>query len=143
MVAVLTPAEQLTDLFGPPISVYTRAQAIEDGELVDVTETAMEAGFRCPVAVTRAVWEDCCAWTERDIEARPRQCQDEKGRLWDVVWMAALAGRVNRGRSVALFRVKRVPRPGHGRTQVVTLKLHIGPADDSDAAVTILQRDED
>ena len=27
------------------ISIYTRAQAIEDGVLVDVTDTAKEAGF--------------------------------------------------------------------------------------------------
>ena len=41
--------------FDPVLSVYTRAQAIEDGFLVDVSETAREAGFRIPVAVTRSV----------------------------------------------------------------------------------------
>ena len=38
------------------IYAYTRAQAIEDGELVDVSETARESGIKFPVAVTRAVW---------------------------------------------------------------------------------------
>jgi len=38
------------------IYAYTRAQAIEDGELVDLSETAREAGIKFPVAVTRAVW---------------------------------------------------------------------------------------
>lgn len=28
------------ELFGAPISIYTRAQAIEDGVLVDITEQA-------------------------------------------------------------------------------------------------------
>ena len=42
--------------FDPVISVYTRAQAIGDGILVDVSETAREAGFKIPVAVTRTVW---------------------------------------------------------------------------------------
>ena len=42
--------------FGPILSTYTRAQAIEDGFLVDVSDTAREAGFNIPVAVTRAVW---------------------------------------------------------------------------------------
>ncbi len=42
--------------FGPVLSAYTRAQAIEDGILVDVSETAREAGFTIPVAVTRTVW---------------------------------------------------------------------------------------
>ena len=43
------------------ISVYSRAQAIEDGELVDVTELAQRRSFRYPVAVTASVW----AWLER------------------------------------------------------------------------------
>lgn len=38
--------------WGEPISVYTRAQAIEDGVLVDVTEAARRHGFIIPVAMT-------------------------------------------------------------------------------------------
>lgn len=38
------------------ISVYTRAQAIEDGELVDLSKQATRIGFRFPVAVTAGVW---------------------------------------------------------------------------------------
>ncbi len=69
--------------FDPVISVYTRAQAIEDGILVDVSETAREAGFRIPVAVTRTVWRRLVALPEGY-----RGFQDERGRLWDVLWMA-------------------------------------------------------
>ena len=69
--------------FDPVISVYTRAQAIEDGILVDVSETAREAGFTIPVAVTRAVWNRIVALPEGY-----RGFQDERGRLWDVLWMA-------------------------------------------------------
>jgi len=43
------------ELFGPVIDAYSRAQAIEDGVLVDVSATAREAGLRYPVALTRAV----------------------------------------------------------------------------------------
>ena len=43
--------EPQNPLFGPVIYAYTRAQAIEDGVLADVTETAKEAGFKLPVAV--------------------------------------------------------------------------------------------
>ena len=35
---------------------YTRAQAIDDGVLVDMTEWAKETGFRIPVACTAMVW---------------------------------------------------------------------------------------
>ena len=73
------------------ISTYTRAQAIEDGMLVDVTETAREAGFRYPVAMTSAAWSDCVAWTDEDTQRQAPQ--DESGRLWDVLWMAKQAAR--------------------------------------------------
>jgi len=44
------------------IDSYTRAQAIEDGVLIDVSNAAKEAGFRIPIALTTAVWADCVAW---------------------------------------------------------------------------------
>ena len=69
--------------FAPVIDAYTRAQAIEDGILVDVSETAREAGFKIPVAVTRTVWTRLVALPEGY-----RGFQDERGRLWDVLWMA-------------------------------------------------------
>ena len=37
------------------ISSYSRAQAIEDGVLVDVSTVAKEAGIKFPVAMTAAV----------------------------------------------------------------------------------------
>ena len=69
--------------FGPAISAYSRAQAIEDGILVDVSDTAREAGFNIPVAITRTVWSRIVALPEGY-----RGFQDEAGRLWDVLWMA-------------------------------------------------------
>ena len=45
------------------IHTHTRAQLIEDGDLIDVSETAREAGFTVPVAITRAAWADCVEWT--------------------------------------------------------------------------------
>lgn len=45
------------------IHSYTRTQAIEDGDLIDVTEIGREAGFRVPVALTRSVWTDCVEWS--------------------------------------------------------------------------------
>jgi hypothetical protein len=40
---------------GNIIFAYTRAQAIADGVLVDVTETAKEAGFKVSVVLTDTV----------------------------------------------------------------------------------------
>src|SRR3954465_10255376 len=66
---------------------YSRADALRDGVLVDVSATAREAGIRFPVALTRAVWE-------RGVAVPPGVlCQDEAGRLWDVLWLLACAVR--------------------------------------------------
>jgi len=61
---------------------YSRADAIADGVLVDVSTVAREAGIKFPVALTRAVWERCVAVPPGVA------CQDQSGRLWDVCWSA-------------------------------------------------------
>ena len=77
----------MKEIFGECISEYTRAQAIEDGILVDVTTVASEAGFKWPTAMTRAVYD-------RYIEVPPELTgqQDIQGRLWDVLWMLWVDG---------------------------------------------------
>lgn len=121
------------------VHTYTRAQALEDGTLVDVTQTAREAGFRLPAALTRAVWEECVAWPEDDGG------QDEKGRLWDVLVMAVNAARQaarQSARERVWFEVMVVPQ---GRTEAVkrTLTLHIGPGDRAEPVATVLFPGED
>jgi hypothetical protein len=115
---------------------YTRAQALEDGVLVDVTETAREAGFRVPVALTQTAWADCVHWTEED-SARVVH-QDESGRLWDVLWMAKLAAGAARRGDQTPFKLHRVPRDGKtGEPMPVTLLLDIGPGDEGEPVITI------
>lgn len=46
---------------------YTRDRAISDGFLVDVTETAREAGIKYPVALSDDVYLQCVVVPE-DIE---------------------------------------------------------------------------
>lgn len=131
----------------PVVHRYTRSDAIRDGMLADVTETAREAGFSIPVAITAAVQDQCVRWTENDARRKPRVHQDEDGRLWDVLWMAACRSReIARSRrhaSTALFQVIVVPRPGHGRLRLRTLKLVVGPGDAGKPVATIMLPDED
>ena len=47
------------ELFGEPIYSYSRAQAIADGVLVDITAQAKQHRFVYPVAMTSALWERC------------------------------------------------------------------------------------
>ena len=126
----------------PIIHSYTRAQAIDDGVLVDVTETAREAGFRIPVALTRAVWE-------RYVEVPPRvECQDVPGRLWDVVWMTRRAILRAGGCSPTFFSGREVRihlrvRNDNRRPRPVELKAICGPGDAGEPVVTILLPEED
>ena len=125
------------------ISVYTRAQAIADGVLVDVRETATEAGFRCAVALTQGVYAGCVAWGEED--SRRQTHQDASGRLWDVVWMAANAARTAKlGETRTPFQLYCIPCDGKSHTpKLTTLHLHAGAGDDGEMVMTIMLPGED
>ncbi|MCP4987620.1 MAG: hypothetical protein GY928_16640 [Colwellia sp.] len=47
----------MAEIFGNSIFSYTREKMIQDGVLVDVSETAVEAGIIFSTAVTRTVWD--------------------------------------------------------------------------------------
>lgn len=123
------------------VHAYTRADAIADGLLVDVTPTARESGFSVPVALTEAAWLNCVAWTDADTARQVTQ--DEAGRLWGVLWMAKLAARRAGGADV-VFELHGVPRGGRGtRPRSVQLRMVIGPGDEGEPVIPILMPGED
>ena len=137
------PEPGIETAFGPVLSVYTRAQAIADGILVDVSETAREAGFKIPVAVTRGVWDRLVALPEGY-----RGFQDESGRLWDVLWMAhyyaVRASNRDRMRMCVLVRdirkdLRDSNRPPRKHFPIVA----IGAGDRGKAAITIMFPEDD
>jgi hypothetical protein len=82
---------------------YTRAQAIEDGILFDVTPMAREAGLKYPVALTQAAWALCVVLSP----AAERAHNDQTGRLWDVLWMLRVAAkRARAGASEIVFAIR-------------------------------------
>ncbi|CAZ15915.1 DUF6573 family protein [Xanthomonas albilineans] len=124
------------------IHTYTRANMLENGELIDVTETGRKAGFVVPVALTRAVWTDCVEWSAAD-NTRKHSCEDEARRLWDVVYMARVFAARNGTDSRLAFPVYRIPREGRGtRPRLVRLHIHIGPGDAGEPVITIMHPDE-
>ena len=117
------------------ISCYSRSQAIEDGVLVDVSEVAREAGFTYPSAVTRTVWESCIAVGPRD------KGQDERGRLWDVLWM--LRWQVNNEPNInPLYFEVLISKDGQ-TPKPIRLKAHCGPGDTPSPVITLMMPDED
>jgi hypothetical protein len=130
------------DPLGPIIHTYTRAQAIADGVLIDITSMAQEAGWRWPVAITHGAWHRCVSWPRTDGR------QTEDGRLWDVVWMARGAAlRARDGAAARLpFIVYVIPSaagPADCDPVPAELYLHAGSGDDGSPVVTIMLPDED
>ena len=124
--------------FGDVIYSYTRSQAVADGVQVEVSKTAQEAGIRFPVFLTRAVY-DAYVTVPPGVT-----CQDEAGRLWDLITMTRFA--ILRSRPgcdrlpVALYvrNDNRAPR-------LVRLTAVCGPLDidDPQPAITVMLMDED
>lgn len=132
----------LEALFGEPIFSYTRAQALADGTLVDVSDVAKAFGFRIPVALTAAAWQGCVHWTPNDSAAQTHQ--DEVARLRDVLWMAVHAAKSAKDAQEVPFQVLRIPRDGRDRKPRLTrLKMLIGPGDTAEPVITILMPNED
>ena len=120
----------------PVIHRYTRAQAIEDGMLVDVTPQAKETGFKFPVACTSAVWNQYVVPPQATVELG----QSERGRLHDVLWMLFLAIRKSGGGDELRFKVIFLQSPT--RQETVTLKALCGPGDEGEPVLTVLNLDE-
>jgi len=120
------------------IHTYTRREAIADGVLIDVTETAKEAGFKMPVAVTASVWADYIT-VPTGVEG-----QDERGRLWDVLMMLRFAIRSGKG-SGSIIRFRLYVRNDNREADLpeVELKAICGPNDDETPCITVMLPEED
>ena len=120
------------------IHTYTRQQAIEDGVLIDVTDTAKEAGIKFPVAVTRDVW----ALIE-PTEALKRQGQSISGRLWDVLWMFRVFASRTKDNFLLYPVLFLLSDNGKFYTKEIKLKAVIGPGDKGEPVITIMMPYED
>jgi len=123
----------------PVIFSYTRAQAIEDGVLVDLTAWAKETGFKVPVACTSTVWQGYIV----PPPGTETFGQSERGRAHDLLWMAFVAIKTSKDarRDQILYRVLFLQAPD--KMKEVTLKAHFGPGDNGEPVVTIMLTSED
>jgi hypothetical protein len=116
---------------------FSRADAIRDGALIDVTAPAKEAGFKFPVALTAAAWAKC-------VTVPPRvDGQDEAGRLWDVLAMLRFATHGPGGDAAEVRFGVHVRNDNRDRTPpLVRLKALCGPGDGGEPVVTVMLPDE-
>ena len=144
-------AGTVEDFFGPVICSFSRQDALNDGMLADVSEMAREAGFRIPVAVTASVWEECIYWPEDEANGYG---QSTDGRLWDVLFMAHCEIASARGNEQdLLYKLNVIPRGTKPENTgaiddftgaiLTTLKINIGPGDNGEPVITIMQTYED
>lgn len=121
----------------PVISSYSRAQAIEDGVLVELDVTRREAGFTCSVALTRAVYE-----IVNPSDALKAQGQSWAGRAWDLLMILRYEIKRAGGENLIEFAPLFILEPG-GEPKPVKLKSLAGPGDRGELVITILLPEED
>ncbi|MFO0941538.1 MAG: DUF6573 family protein [Pirellulales bacterium] len=115
-------------------STYTRAQAIEDGVLIDVSDTARELAITFPFAMTATCW----------VDAVSLPC----GADWDTEQMRmnvlierATAELVNNNLNDVRFSLYVIDEPGVERE--VKLRATFGPGDGTRSVITVMLEDED
>ncbi|MGL1892184.1 MAG: hypothetical protein OCD02_11200 [Spirochaetaceae bacterium] len=128
-------SESMREIFGEPISVYTREMAIADGFLLDISVMAKEAGFKVPVAVTHTLYAN---WIEPD-EYSKRMGQSSSGRIWDVLMHLHLASKGANGNTV-FVNVVFATKDG---SKTVKIKSLIGPGDTAEPVITVMLPEED
>lgn len=120
------------------ISSYSRAQAIDDGVLVDLMQDVMKdvcrQHYKYPIACTSAVLDII----QRAVENK-RHCNDYAGVLHDILHMSKVYCR-KLSESAVMFRV--IIR-GAGRKSVYDFKLICGPGDAGEPVITIMLPHED
>ena len=143
------PTDYIGDLFGEPISIYSRRQAIEDGVLVDIAQAVTPCPFKYPVAMTRAAYDATLAaggtWEENadgTADLKLPSGQDCAGRAWDVFQVMLAAIRSGRSTDRIRFSVL-VDVHGNGRKSTVDLYSVCRPGDDAAPVLTILLVGED
>lgn len=145
----------MSELFGGEIiSAYSRAQAIEDGVLIDLSELAKEAGFKFPVAVTPTVYAILAPW-DRGLEgdhSKPKEGeplyglgQSVSGRAWDL--LTILMWEIKRGQGGERVDFAPLFLMGHKWTQdkPMPVKMYAicGPGDNAEPVITVMMPHED
>ena len=119
--------------FGPVVFAYTRAQAIDDGVLVDLSNLdVVRKHWRLPMACTSAVWGVIRSAVD-DLGC------DLDGVLHDLFWLAKIHVQyADKGEhsSFIVFTCS----IGHTNHEY---KLHLGPGDDGEPVLTLMFSSED
>ena len=116
---------------------YTRAQAIADGVLIDVTAQAKEAGFKLSTVVTDNLYHQYIVPPEGLV----CEGQSVEGRLHDVLWMVLLAAKAGVGGDRVETDVLFLMAPG--KLETVRVVAVVGPGDKAEPVLTVMLPGDD
>lgn len=153
-------ATETTALFGEPISTYTRAQALADGQLIDCSEAdGWKGRFKYPTAITRAAFaatiEAGARWVTDPSDGMETLVfpagQSGEGRWHDIAEMLIATMRNPRLDRAQLRNTSRdrvyftmlVDEHGNGHPKPIQLYSVCGPGDNGEPVLTIMLRNED
>ena len=122
------------------IDVYTRANAIADGVLIDLMQPSFadmvkQAGFRYPIAMTKTVFS---RYVEID-KLDNTHYQDLNGRLWDILWMLGLEIKSNKNRSEVFFAFISLPNKEQAESDEYNAYIEVEPDDDLPSGFKLCQ----
>ena len=117
---------------------YSRAQAIADGVLVDVTEQAKQIGFKIHTVITGTIFH---RYVEPPAGLDGSFGQSVTGRLHDVLTLALFAARRAVNTDRVTFKVDFLMAPG--RKETIEAIAHIGPGDNYEPCLTIMLAEDD
>ena len=123
--------------FGNLIYSYSRAEAIADGVLVDVTEQAKATGFKLPTVVTDNLYHHYI----EPPAGLAGEGQSVTGRLHDLLTLALFAAKRAGNSDRVYFKVSFLMSPG--RLETVEVIAHIGPGDTAAPVLTIMLPEDD
>lgn len=115
----------------PIIFSYTRADALADGVLIDITPTAQTYGFKLPFAISDALYHGYVM----PPDGLEGQGQSLEGRLHDLLTLAMVTARKGLEQDRIEFEVLFLMRPGE--LEKVLVVLHVGPGDAGEAVLTL------
>ena len=118
------------EIFGELIYSYSRAEALADGLLVDITERAKRAGIRYPTACTAGVWSLIDCLSESDTDTLAGVVADV--RLAEVLRAMLAAIRTARGTDRVVFEALGSE-----------CWAHCGPGDAGEPVITLMLIGED
>jgi hypothetical protein len=120
------------------ISSYTRADAIADGTLIDITGNFPDIShqlYKYPVACTATVW----AIVEAAVASK-KHCNNFDGVVWDLLWMSQKGVVRKLDESQHIFRVIIM---GADRKRYHDFKIMCHGGDQAEPVLTIMQPWED